>query len=173
MLRSMLLMLDDAQRRNEPPDFAVLQAMLLYVDEFPERLHHTKESALLFPALRLRAPMLAETLDRLDREHANGEAAIRHLEHLLLAWEVMGESRREAFDLAARRYVEFYLAHMGIEEKTVIPAALAHLTPEDWTALDSAFAAHQDPLTGAPMSEDYRPLFQRILNTARAPIGLA
>jgi hemerythrin-like domain-containing protein len=28
--------------------FDVLRAMLFYVDEFPERLHHPKESALLY-----------------------------------------------------------------------------------------------------------------------------
>jgi len=172
MLRSLLLMLDVSARQGQPPDFAVLRAMLLYIDEFPERQHHTEESQWLFPKLRLRAPMLAETLDRLDREHANGEAAVRHLEHLLLSYEVMGESRREPFELAARRYVEFYLAHMGLEEQTVLPAAIAHLLPEDWTELDQAFAARRDPLAGGEIPEDYRPLFQRILNTAPSPIGL-
>jgi len=28
------------------PDFAVVRAMRLYVDEFPERFHHKKESGL-------------------------------------------------------------------------------------------------------------------------------
>jgi hypothetical protein len=32
------------------PPFDVLRAMLFYIDEFPERLHHTKESELLFPS---------------------------------------------------------------------------------------------------------------------------
>jgi hypothetical protein len=38
--------------RGAPPPFDVLRAMLFYIDEFPERLHHTKESELLFPKLR-------------------------------------------------------------------------------------------------------------------------
>ncbi|NDY92741.1 hemerythrin domain-containing protein [Ideonella livida] len=172
MLRSLLLLLAQSRREGRPPDFGVLRAMLFYIDEFPERLHHTKESQLLFPQLRARVPGLAEVLDRLDREHGNGERAIRHLEHLMLAYEVMGEPRREAFEVAAARYVEFYLEHMGIEEQTVLPAALAHLAPEDWAALDAAFARNRDPLAGHGSLEDYQGVVQTILNRAPAPVGL-
>jgi hemerythrin-like domain-containing protein len=116
---------------------------------------------------------LAQTIDRLDREHQNGERAVRHLEHLLLAFEVVGDDdRREAFEVAAARYVEFYLQHMGVEEQTLLPAALAHLTPEDWAELDAAFAQNCDPLAGHGNLDPYRPVFQKILNLAPAPIGL-
>jgi hemerythrin-like domain-containing protein len=50
MLRSLKMLLAKARRENAMPDFGVLRAMLFYVDEFPERLHHTKESELLFRA---------------------------------------------------------------------------------------------------------------------------
>ena len=52
MLRTMGLLLAEHRRRGTLPEFGVLRAMLFYVDEFPERLHHTKESKLLFPKLR-------------------------------------------------------------------------------------------------------------------------
>ena len=172
MLRSMNMMLAQARRDQSLPDFGVLRAMLFYVDEFPERLHHTKESQLLFPRLRERAPELAPVLDRLDAEHGRGEAAIRELEHALLAFEVMGESRRSAFEEAVERYVRFYLEHMAVEEGEMLPAARRLFTAEDWAELDAAFAANQDPLTGHEASEAYRPLFRKIVMEAPAPIGL-
>ncbi len=172
MLKSMPLLLAQWQREGQAPDFGLLRAMLFYIDEFPERLHHTKESELLFPALRARAPASAATLDKLDRDHAQGERAVRELAHLLLAWEVMGEPRREAFESALRGYIDHYLRHMAVEEAEVLPAALEHLSPTDWAALDAAFAANKDPLTGHEPEEGYRPLFQRILSRAPAPIGL-
>jgi hemerythrin-like domain-containing protein len=172
MLRSLTMLLQQARREGTMPDFAVLRAMLFYVDEFPERLHHTKESELLFPKVRVRAPELAPVLDRLDADHARGEAAIRELEHALLAFEVLGEPRRDAFEQAADRYVRFYLEHMGVEESQILPAARRVLDAADWAELDAAFSAHRDPLTGHEPSEEYRPLFQRILMQAPAPIGL-
>lgn len=173
MLRSMSLLVEQAQRARQAPDFGVLRAMLFYVDEFPERLHHPKESELLFPRLRERCPALVPTLDRLDADHARGEAAIRELEHALLAYEVLGEPRRQPFVEALERYIDGYLSHMAAEESEVLPAARAQLTAEDWAALDAAFAANRDPLTGRHEASDvYKPLFRQIVMTAPAPIGL-
>ncbi len=173
LLRSMGLMLAQARRDGRSPDFEVLRAMVFYVDEFPERAHHPRESALLFPRLRARCPELAPVLDRLDREHAAGEAAIRELQHALLAFEVLGEPRREAFEAAVARYTRFYLEHMAVEEHQLLPAARRHFTAADWAELDAAFAAARDPLTGHEAAPEYRPLFRRIVNRAPAPIGLA
>ena len=172
MLRSMSLLVAQAQRERHAPDFGVLRAMLFYVDEFPERLHHPKESELLFPRVRQRCPQLAATLDRLDADHARGEAAIRTLEHALLAYEVLGETRRPDFVEAMERYVGGYLAHMAVEENGILPAARANLTDADWAVLDSAFASNRDPLTGHDADEVFRPLFSKIVMTAPAPVGL-
>ncbi|HRD85893.1 MAG TPA: hemerythrin domain-containing protein [Rubrivivax sp.] len=172
MLRSLSMLLAQARREGRMPDFDVLRAMLFYVDEFPERLHHTKESALLFPRLRERAPELVEVLDRMDRDHAAGEKAIRDLEHALLAFEVMGESRRIAFEQAVERYISFYLQHMAVEENDLLPAARRLFTAADWAELDAAFAANRDPLTGHEPQDEYRPLFRKIVMNAPAPIGL-
>ena len=90
----------------------------------------------------------------------------------MLAYELLGEPRREAFEAAARRYVELYLRHMSLEESTVLPAARESLLPEDWHELDAAFEANRDPLAGHDPSGEYGPLFRKIVNTAPAPIGL-
>ena len=172
MLKSLPLLLGQARRDGRPVDFGLVRAMLFYIDEFPERLHHTKESELLFPKLRARAPELGASLDKLERDHAHGERSVRELARLLLAWEVMGEARREAFERAAEQYVDNYLRHMAQEEAEILPAALQHLSAADWAELDAAFAANRDPLTGHEPEAAYRPLFQTILNRAPAPIGL-
>jgi len=70
VLRSISLLLHEHQRRHTLPDFAVLRAMLFYIDEFPEKIHHTKESELLFPKIRARSAEAAEVLERLDADHA-------------------------------------------------------------------------------------------------------
>jgi len=172
MLRSILLLLAQHRRAATLPDFAALRAMVFYVDEFPEKRHHRKESELLFPKLRARTPMHRELLDHLDLDHARGEARIRDLEHTLLAFEMMGESRRAAFEDAAARYVDFYLEHMAKEERDILPLAEKVLTTADWRDLDEAFMANRDPLTGAEPEAEYTLLFTRIVNAVPAPIGL-
>ena len=170
MLRSILLLLDDHRRRGTLPDFAALRAMLFYVDEFPEKLHHPKESRLLFPKLRGYGAHSDAVLDRLDRDHARGEHAIRELEHALLGFEMMGETdqrapRRASFETAMNLYVRFYVEHMHIEEAEVLPLAEAKLSADDWIELDCAFAENRDPLAGFDAVAAYQPLFKKILET--------
>ena len=173
MLDSLRLMLRRQRDQGGMPRFDVIRAMLFYIDEFPERQHHPKETELLFPPIAQRAPEVAEAIARLDREHAGGEAAVRELGHLLLAWELMGESRRATFVEALDRYITFYLEHMRLEETVVLPAALQHLTDEDWAAMDAAFASNTDVLAqGATPDPAYERLFSRIVHSAPPPLGM-
>lgn len=64
-----------------------------------------------------------------------------------------------------QRYAGFYLAHMALEEREIMPLALQVLTPADWEALDDALAPEPDPLTGLGPEAAYRALFQRIALT--------
>jgi hemerythrin-like domain-containing protein len=172
MLRSLSMLVAQSRRERKLPDFGLMRAMLFYLDEFPERLHHTKETELLFPRVRQRCPELADVIARLESDHARGEAAIREVEHVLLAFEMLGEPRRDAFEQAVQRYVGAYLHHLAIEETRVLPVARERLTADDWLELDAAFAANKDPLTGHAAPDDYRALFSRIVAMAPAPIGL-
>ena len=61
---------------------------------------------------------------------------------------------------------------MALEESEILPAAQAHLSDEQWRTLDHAFQSDQDPLTGRPPPDEFKPLFKRIVMTAPAPVGL-
>ncbi|MBB6557773.1 hemerythrin-like domain-containing protein [Acidovorax soli] len=173
VLRSLQLMLDRGPADAPAAFFDVMRAMLFYIDEFPERQHHPKEAQWLFPRVAERAPEAAEAIARLEREHAGGEAAVRELQHLLLAWELLGEVRRGAFEEALHCYVAFYLEHMRIEETVVLPAAHEHLDARDWAAVDAAFASNANPLAQGPARDGaYDRLFTRIVMRAPNPIGL-
>lgn len=174
MLQSLRLMLKRGPRDQPEMFFDVLRAMLFYIDEFPERLHHTKESTLLFPPVAQRASAhCQEVIVQLEKDHTKGEAAVRELQHLLLAWELLGDSRKVAFEDQAHRFLDFYMQHMHLEETVVIPEALHVLTEADWATLDAAFEKNCDPLTGKyPREPLYDRLFTRITMNAPEPIGL-
>lgn len=153
--------------------FDVMRAMLFYIDEFPERQHHPKESEWLFPAVAARSPEAAAAIERLERDHAGGEAAVRELQHLLLGWELMGDGRRAAFADALQRYVTFYRDHMRLEETVVLPAAQQLLGEQEWAALDAAFGSNTNPLLpGHERDPAYDRLFTRIVMRTPGPIGL-
>ncbi|MDH4424847.1 MAG: hemerythrin domain-containing protein [Acidovorax sp.] len=173
VLQSLRLMLDRGPGDDPAAFFDVMRAMLFYIDEVPERQHHPKESEWLFPKVAERSAEAAQAIERLERDHAGGEAAVRELQHLLLAWELMGAVRRDAFATALLRYIDFYLEHMRLEEAVVLPAAQQHLTAQDWAVLDAAFAGNSNPLASGQVRDPaYDRLFTRIVQRAPSPIGL-
>ena len=176
-MRSIGLLLTESRRHGIDPDWKVLRAMLFYIDEFPEKVHHTKESALLFPLLRERSTVLASVLERLDRDHASSHRAILDLEHEVLALEMMSEAphakaRLADFEARMHGYIASYLDHIRVEEVEVLPVADEVLGAGDWLELDAAFMQNRDPLTYRQGGDAFRPLFKRILMTLPAPLGL-
>lgn len=181
MLQSLLTLVRQGPGDAPERHFDVLRAMLFYIDEFPEKQHHPKESNLLFPRVARVAPQAMETIARLERDHMQGETAVRDLQHKLLAWELLGESRRAAFVEDAERYVGFYLEHMRLEETDILPLAETLLDEADRRELDASFTTHVDPLvrlhqtkgSSAPAHDPaFDRLFTRIVMRAPAPIGL-
>ena len=79
---------------------------------------------------------------------------------------------------AAERYAE--LAERMRDESNEDLAGLfagmaaleaGHLAPEDWKAIDAAFAADRDPIAGM-QQRDFEKLFARIVSLAPDPVGL-
>ena len=172
MLQTLRILSSRLRADAKAEDFELVRAILFYIDEFPEKRHHANENNALFPRLRERSPQAAAVLDRLEQEHSHSGATVRELEHLLLAFEQMGESRHQAFSTALEHFIEFYAHHMQVEEREVLPLADDALTEADWTMINAAFEEHRDPFTGRKPSDEYQALYERILERAPAPIGL-
>lgn len=172
VLHGMLYLVREIRERGAKPDFAVLRAMVYYIDAFPERFHHPKEDRYLFRLLRTRCPEASPLLERLETEHRAGAEKIRRLEQALARYQEGGAKEFPAFAAAVDAYAGFHWEHMHAEEKQLLPLAEKHLTTGDWEAIDAAFTGHTDPLFGAAAGAEYDQLFRRIVNLAPPPIGV-
>ena len=161
----------DAQSTKVRPDFKVFRAMLRYIDEYPERLHHPKEDEHLFARLAVRAPEARKLIEGLHAEHVQGAGLVRELERALVFFEDAWPGGAREFQAAVQTYSDFHWKHMRKEEDELLPLAERHLEPEDWKAIDAAFAANTDPIAGM-RERDFDQLFSRIANLAPAPVGL-
>ena len=171
VVEGMRQVLAEISARRIAPDFELLDAMLRYIEAFPERLHHPKEDEFLFARLRLRRPDAGALLDGLSEEHRNGRAKFAELKAAL------DEYRRDAATLPSflervERYSHFHWRHMRREEDEVLPLAAAHLTGDDWNAIDAAFASNSDPVVGIAATREFRALFRRIASLAPPPFGV-
>ncbi|WP_321801784.1 hemerythrin domain-containing protein [Caballeronia sp. J97] len=131
------------------PDPIILRAMLYYIREYPEQLHHPMEDRLLFAALRNRTDEYNAVLDELHREHVAGEVRLRDLEHALTRFELKGEAALFGLRTIMEEYVEFCENHRRVEETVILPAALRHLLDVDWARIDAAIDRRFDPFREA------------------------
>lgn len=146
------------------PDFALLAAMLYYIDIFPEQFHHPKEDLHLFSALRRRTTALDPLLDALQAEHVRGDQMMRQLEKALLHYQGGAPEGLANFCANVDAYAAFTFDHMRTEEERILATASQYLTHEDWLEIDNAFRDNRDPLFGARPTEAFRMLHQRIAN---------
>ena len=172
VLHGMLYLVRDIGVRATEADLRVLDAMVYYIDTFPERFHHPKEDRYLFRMLRRRCAEAEPLLDRLETEHRAGNEMIRSLEQALARFHAGGKAEFSNFQAAVEAYAKFHWQHMQAEEREALPLAEKHLTAADWDEIDAAFEGHSDPLLGADSGEKYDELFSRIVALAPPPIGV-
>jgi len=161
----------DAQNAGVKPGFAVFRAMIHYIDEFPEQLHHPKEDKYLFPPLAARVPETQPIIDALRGEHKQGVGLVRELERALVFFEDRWPMGAAEFLQTVDAYAEFHWKHMRKEEEQILPLAERYLSARDWEAIDRAFDVNKDPVAGIK-ERDFEALFTRIVNLAPEPIGL-
>ena len=151
---------------------ASIASLLDYIDSYVDTVHHPKEDAFLFKALRLRDADAAADIDGLEREHRDGP---RYRDGLrTMARDVAAGRETDAASLAAAlsRFTDHFRAHMQLEETTVMPAARKALLPADWEPIDAAFLDNDDPLFGGRVRDEFEALKSQIVALAPEPVGL-
>jgi hemerythrin-like domain-containing protein len=152
--------------RSDRPDFDIIQGILDYFRSYPAQCHHPKED-LLFAKLRARDPEGAARIIDIEAEH--GQAARRLERFARLVGEVLDDQpiARGVLDAAVREFVEHERRHMQLEERELLPNALASLHAEDWTDLDARLADTRDPLFSRKAEASFEQLKQRIARWER------
>ena len=154
------------------PDFRLFWAMLAYIEQFPEGLHHPKEDDYLFARLRERTHEGDALLANLETQHQGGPERVRALQLALRHYEADPDGAFEEFALAVETFAQFNWHHMAIEENELMPLAERHLLDADWQEITQAFRDNNDPMFGADRGEHFRALFRKIVNMAPPPLGL-
>lgn len=170
MLSGMRTLVAGIESGRLKPDFDLLAAMLRYVDEVPEKVHHPKEDQYLFVKLRQRSADALPYIEELEEDHRQGPGRISALRATLETYRKLGAAGFAEYKASLTVYLEQEWHHMNLEEHNIFPLARKHLTMEDWAEIDAAFLANGNPWEG-PAGE-YAELFSKIVNTAPAPVGL-
>lgn len=122
-------------------------AMIEYLAEYPETMHHPLEDR-VFDLLLLRS-LSAEDRD-IVVTNAKQHRDLRDRTKALAA-ELDGALGKDTFSAEklkrlAKDYARIQFDHMGFEETVVFPVAEREFSAEDWAAIESAERLSHDPL---------------------------
>ncbi len=170
VVQALRFVLDSIRAGSAKPDFVLLDALIEYITEVPDKLHHPKEDEVLFVAMRRALPECEELIQKLEHDHEQGTLATLQLRAALKSYQAQAATGLDAFDAAATRYIDSTWKHISLEERELLPLAVRKLSPQDWAGIDAAFEANKDPWSG-PTGE-FRALFTRIVSMVPAPYGL-
>lgn len=170
VLQALRVVTQGIREQGHAPDFVLLAAIIEYITQVPEKLHHPKEDGFLFAHLRRRAPELGPLIDRLQAQHREGAALVGELQGALIHYLARGPEGFPAFDEQVRRFLEFNWEHLRAEETELLPRARERLGEEDWKQIDEAFEANREPWSGP--TGDFRALLSRIVNLVPPPYGV-
>ena len=166
---------EETREHKLAPEFEFFDAVISYMRDFPDRLHHPKEDEYLFKALRKTAPELSGVLDELHDQHVEGDRLLSGLAWKLEDWRKSPDDRTIASDFFAQveAYIDFQRRHAAREERTVMPEARKRLGAQDWAEINAAFLDNDDPIFGSRTRDAYAKLFSQVVSLAPAPWGLA
>jgi hemerythrin-like domain-containing protein/nucleotide-binding universal stress UspA family protein len=153
-------------------ELPALEAMVGYLREFPQRLHHPKEELYLHPRLRERAPTCEQTLAEIESQHTRESILVANVEEALRAMRAGDADAAARVRDSVQGLGNAVREHIGFEERVILPMAAQHLSDEDWQGIANAFASNDDPRFGDMPAEEFRRIFARIAGMAAAGAGV-
>lgn len=118
VLASLEFLLSDARNRDEPVE--TFAAIVKFLRNYADALHHGKEEAVLFPAMESYGVSAAHGPTAVMRaEHDEGRALVRRMAQVC---EAEGEPWKELRD-PGLAFVSLLRAHIGKEDRILFPMA--------------------------------------------------
>lgn len=157
-----------AREKGASMEPGLFDAMLRYVEEVPDRLHHPREDETLLPAVAALAAG-RKIAAELDEEHGRSGEMLAQVRAAFLAMTRGAPNALNRLSSAVDEFAEFYWAHMRKEEDELLPIAVEALSPAQWEKIDAEFAGNEDPLFGS-LRENYRQLYEHIVELTPEPL---
>jgi len=147
---------------GERPDYEILQTIIQYFEDYPERCHHPKEE-MIFEKLKRRDPAAAKRFGDVEAEHEVETRRLRSFARAVDSVLADQEFLRESFHLAVHDFIEHQRQHLQKEERLLFPAAAKALRPQDWAEIDARLDDRKDPLFDSVVEEKFHNLQKTIL----------
>lgn len=137
---------------DERPPITMIQDMLDYISQYPERWHHPLED-MVFEHLLTKNPEGQQKLRQVMAEH---ESLERLTAQLKVEFDALAMDRAVPMDRLksdAEKFLTLQLEHLNLEEAEIYPMAEKYLGDGDWKELEQRLQTSDDPIFDVSKAE--------------------
>jgi len=147
--------------RSRAPDYPMMLSIVVYIQEYPERVHHPLEDA-VFSILIDRGIEEAKHVRKMIKDHNELEIITRKLRESLESYT----SGKLTNEVDLKRELMTFLSrqrqHLYVEEVKLYPLIKNLVTKQDWAGIESMVPRMDDPVFGERTRNDYERLSREI-----------
>jgi hemerythrin-like domain-containing protein len=147
---------------GEKLNFFMIDTILDYIVNFPQRCHHPIENFLLKSLIR-RNPNAGAAATKILDEHEKLTMLISRFAHEIECAKWQQQIVRADLIRTVREYNSLLLQHMYKEETIFFPAAEEALIQADWDVIETRMQDKGDPVFGREADREYRALHKVIV----------
>ena len=148
--------------RFRPLDLEIAEGVFRYMIDFVDRQHHARED-FLFDLLGQRDPAVRHKVQQADSDHQNLEREGAKVVAALATLMERPSLGVKSFSRRVRRYRDLLIEHFQYEEARLFAAA-EKLGSAEWSKIEKAVSAADDPLFGAEVEASFQSLFDIYVN---------
>ena len=145
--------------RGKTPDYSLMRSIIVYIQEYPEQIHHPLEDMIY--SILLKRVDDVEFVQELITEHTQLEVVTRSLRESLESLP-SGIASKEQLKQQLSEFLVGQRQHIYTEEIKVYPLVQSVLTKEDWRQLQSMVPILDGPIFGMRTRDDYERLYREI-----------
>ena len=150
--------------RGSSESFPMLQRILIYIQDYPSRIHHPAEYAVFSVMSKngVTSTRFQEDVNTLMQDHSEIEDLIRNA--IKAVGPALVSSPPDIADIGDRlsTVINRERSHLLFEEMNIYPYIAEHMGSENWDTISALIPDYEDPLFGETVREEYESIFKAL-----------
>jgi len=150
--------------RGSSEGYPMLQRILVYILDYPSRIHHPAEYAVFSVMSKsgVSDSKFQEDVNTLMEDHLEIEGIIRNAIKVIEPALVSGHP--DISDIGDKLFsvINRERSHLLFEEMNIYPYIAEHMDSENWDIISSLIPDYEDPLFGDKVKKKYKSIFKAL-----------
>ena len=151
----------DAFHDGEPIDFELIAAVLEYLADYADRVHHRLEDQVFAPLLD-RSDELGAVVRQVMQQHPHLSSRTRQFQYTIEGVVHDAVVTREELEQQARAFIGLQREHLRLEENRVLPRLEVMVGEATLDAAAALLPTEDDPVFGVQRRDRFLSLFERL-----------